>query len=663
MAASAAESFTGGGEAGALIRSTDWSRTPLGPVERWPASLIAHVRAMLHMRQPMSIFWGPELVNLYNDGFLPILGEKHPGAFGQVAREVWRDAWPVVGAQIERVLQGENVYFEEMLVPIERGSRLQDAWWNYSYSPLFDDAGATAGVLVICTEVTNEVLQRRRTEAAKREAELAREELRGVFMQAPVPMVIFTGAEHRLLLANPPYLELVAGRDVIGRTAREVFSEAEAATFVPVMDRVFRTGAPETLSEAAIERPDANAVVAQRLVDAGYHPHRDASGAIAGVLVVIHDVTRPVLQRRQLEVANRAKDEFLAMLGHELRNPLAPITTALQLIKHRGDGTLEREREVIERQVNHMTRLVDDLLDISRITRGKVRLDRQPIGVMTAIAKGIEMAEPLIEARGHHLDVRIPEHTIWVDADATRLSQVVANLLTNAARYTAPGGHIAVEARREGDAIAIEVSDDGMGISAELLPYVFDLFVQGERPLDRAAGGLGLGLALVQNLVHLHGGSVSAHSEGQGRGSRFTVRLAALSGPSASTSQQVAPAPAASRSKRVLVVDDNVDAAELMAELLKMSGHEPAVAHDGPQALRTLEHFDAAVAFLDIGLPAMDGYELASRIRARGLPIQLVALTGYGQAADLAKSRAAGFDRHLVKPVIAADALAAIESA
>ncbi len=619
---------------------------------------------MLHMRQPMSIFWGREMVNLYNDGFLPILGEKHPWAMGQPAREVWRDAWPVVGEQLERVLQGENVYFEETLVPIERAGRLHDAWWNYSYSPLFDDAGDPAGVLVICTEVTNEVLQRRSTEAAKREAELAREELYGVFMQAPVPMVILSGPEHRFVLANAPYREFIGGRDVVGKTVRQAFREEEVGHFFPIMDRVFRTGTPETLTEATLDLRDASGKLVQRLIDVGYHPHRDPNGAIAGVLVVIHDVTRPVLERRQLEIANRAKDEFLAMLGHELRNPLAPITTALQLMKLRGESALVRERDVIERQVNHMSRLVDDLLDISRITRGKVSLDKQPIPLMTAVSKAIEMAEPLFEERGHHLQVHAPETALWIHADVTRLSQVVANLLTNAARYTPPGGHIVVEARRAGADVELEVRDDGIGIGAELLPRVFDLFVQGDRPLDRPAGGLGLGLALVQSLVKLHGGSVSAHSDGKDRGSRFTLRLPALPEPSGgfAAAAQVAKAAPAPKSKRVLIVDDNVDAAELMAELLQMSGHEAAVAHDGVQALRTLEQFDAAVAFLDIGLPLMDGYELARRIRAQGRQIQLVAMTGYGQAEDLVKSRDAGFDRHLVKPVVVEDALAAVEA-
>jgi signal transduction histidine kinase len=525
MGASAADLFPGGGEAGALIRAQDWSLTPVGPPEHWPASLTAQVRAMLHMRQPMSIFWGREMVNLYNDGFLPILGEKHPSAMGQAAREVWKDAWPVVGAQLERVLQGENVYFEETLVPIVRQGRLQDAWWNYSYSPLFDDSGAPAVVLVICTEVTNEVLQ-----------------------------------------------------------------------------------------------------------------------------------------RRQLEVANHAKDHFLAMLGHELRNPLAPITTALQLMKHRADGAMARERDVIERQVSHMSRLVDDLLDVSRITSGKVRLDKRPISLATALSRAIEMAEPLIEEHGHHLEVRAPQAQLWVEADAMRLSQVVANLLTNAARYTPSNGRIALEARGETGEAVIEVTDNGIGIGPELLPHVFDLFVQGKRPLDRTEGGLGLGLALVKNLVSMHGGSVSVRSEGKDRGSCFSVRLPLVAQPGQLAPERVAPVSARSTSKRVLIVDDNVDAAELMADLLEISGHEPLVAHDGPQALRALEQFDASVAFLDIGLPVMDGYELARRIRALGRPIQLIALTGYGQPNDLAKSRAAGFDRHMVKPVVAEDALAAVES-
>ncbi|MFL5310828.1 MAG: ATP-binding protein [Myxococcales bacterium] len=370
--------------------------------------------------------------------------------------------------------------------------------------------------------------------------------------------------------------------------------------------------------------------------------------------------------REQAEAASTAKDEFLAMLGHELRNPLSPILTALELMKLRGDGRISREQDVIDRQTRHLIRLVDDLLDVSRITRGKVELRKQPVEVRDVLAKATEMASPLLEQRRHHFDVHAPPRGLRLDADEARLAQVVANLLTNAAKYTEPGGHISLIARREGDEAVIEVRDDGIGISAGLLPRVFDLFVQGRQSSDRAEGGLGIGLALVRNLVALHGGTVEARSAGLGKGSTFVVRLPALA--AARRVEAPARSPLASLrsdtgAQRILIVDDNDDARMLLGEILEQAGHEVCAAESGPAALAIVEEFAPDVAVLDVGLPAMDGYELGSRLRAllgASAPT-LVALTGYGQEADRARSEAVGFVAHLVKPLEASQLVAVID--
>ena len=364
--------------------------------------------------------------------------------------------------------------------------------------------------------------------------------------------------------------------------------------------------------------------------------------------------------RAAAETANRSKDEFLAMLGHELRNPLAPIRTAVQLMKLRGDTSSARERDVIERQVAHLGRLVDDLLDVSRVARGMISLSKQPLEAAEIIDKAVEMVTPLLTQRAQHLDVQVPRTGLRMNADPLRLAQVIANLLDNAAKYTMEGGHVWVTAAREGDLVVIKVRDDGSGITAELLPNVFDLFVQGAQSVARPEGGLGLGLALVKSFVGLHGGTVSAASEGRGRGSEFVVRMPALAAaevPAAPHAPWDAPP---SSSKRILVVDDNEDAGEMLAELLRSMGHEVQVAPDGPTALRHLRGFPAEVAILDLGLPVMDGFELARQVRAqheakpsegRGKRPRLIAVTGYGRDRDVAESRAAGFDVHLVKPV------------
>jgi signal transduction histidine kinase/ActR/RegA family two-component response regulator len=368
------------------------------------------------------------------------------------------------------------------------------------------------------------------------------------------------------------------------------------------------------------------------------------------------------------EEADRRKDEFLAMLGHELRNPLAPILTALQLMELHGDERSRRERNVIQRQAQHLTRLVDDLLDISRVTRGKAELKRERLELWLVINKAIETASPLLEQRNHRLDVHVPRTGLCVEADPVRLSQVFSNLLTNAAKYTEPGGHISVTATAEGDERVVRVEDNGCGLPPELLPTVFNLFVQGDRTLDRAQGGLGLGLALVRSLTELHRGTVSAHSDGPGKGSRFEVRLPAA----AENAQPQAPTPAATlparrrlrkSPERVLIVDDNSDAADLLGEALRDVGYEVRVVHDGPSALSVANEFQPQAALLDIGLPVMDGYELARRLREQlaGRPLRLVAVTGYGQERDKAHSERAGFDVHLVKPIELAAVLRTLE--
>ena len=355
------------------------------------------------------------------------------------------------------------------------------------------------------------------------------------------------------------------------------------------------------------------------------------------------------------EAANRAKDEFLAMLGHELRNPLAPIQTALQLMRLRSDGSAERERSVIERQVKHLTRLVDDLLDVSGIARGKVALKRERIAISDVIAKGIELASPLIEQRRHTLDVHVPRKGLLVEGDALRLAQVMSNLLANAAKYTEHGGTITVVAEPADGNVLVRVADTGIGITPDMLPRVFDLFVQERQTLERSRGGLGLGLAIVRSLVQMHGGTVSAHSEGAGRGAEFVVRLpsAAPAAAVAAATPSLAPSPDVALDVRILVVDDNDDAAEMLVEALSSRGFEVCEARDGPAAIRIAAEFKPHIALLDIGLPVMDGYELAERLRhlPDGDRLRLCAVTGYAQQADQERSRAAGFDRHFAKPL------------
>ncbi len=367
-----------------------------------------------------------------------------------------------------------------------------------------------------------------------------------------------------------------------------------------------------------------------------------------------HLYQREQAARADAEAASRAKDEFLAMLGHELRNPLAPIVTALQVMELRADRSTEDARAVVGRQVTHLVRLVDDLLDVSRITRGKIELKKEVVEATHIVAKAIELASPILEEHRHQVTVSVPA-ALPVEADPVRLAQVIANLLTNAAKYTEPGGRITVAASLDADHIDIRVRDTGIGIPPDLLPRVFDLFMQGPQSLARPEGGLGLGLTIVRSLVLLHGGSVEARSDGPGQGSEFLVRLPAID-PAALRADAAAEAAAplaVPTPRRVLIVDDNGDAADMLAEALSIAGHTTRTAGDGPSALAAAEVFRPDIALLDIGLPVMDGYELAKRLRTLpGLSaLRVVAVSGYGQDADRRRSAAAGFDAHLVKPV------------
>jgi len=369
------------------------------------------------------------------------------------------------------------------------------------------------------------------------------------------------------------------------------------------------------------------------------------------------EVAERARAERALKEADRHKDEFLAMLAHELRNPLAPMLNAVQLMRMKPvtDQQLSWSRDVIERQLAHLTRLVDDLLDVARITRGRINLSREPIELGALVARAVEIVQPLIQERGHQFTTEIPDGTLRVNADPLRLTQALGNVLGNAAKYTERQGHISLSVRRQGTEIDIRVRDNGIGIPAEVLPRIFDLFTRLDRRSDHPHSGLGIGLALVRRLLQMHDGTISAHSEGTGRGSEFVIRLPLLPETTQSVNgrQPATTADAPPVRRRILVADDNADALQTLATVLELSGHEVFSAANGSLALECAERHLPEVALLDIGMPLLDGYEVARRIRAQawGKRITLVALTGWGQESDRRRSQEAGFDSHLVKPL------------
>jgi PAS domain S-box-containing protein len=916
--------FMGGpGNVAKLMKDFDWSSSPLGDPNTWPNSLKTIVQVLLHSKTQMFLAWGKDLTFLYNDAYIDVLGEKHPKALGRPMQESWSEVWEVVSPLIEKTLAGEALRFKKHPFTIYRNGRLEQAWFDFSYTPLYGDTGQVEGILTLLSETTQTVVAEK----------LLREEterLNQLFEEAPAFTAIFKGPDHTFELANKNYRRLVGKRDLIGKTVREALPEIEGQGYYELLDQVYRTGQPSfgKRTPVSLERapnsplevryvdfilqpmqgPDgqttgifvqgndvtehvlaeeeckgiarqaekererlrailntvpvgivladangalveanethamiwggslpetesiddyskwkgwwadgsdkhgqaiaphewamakalngqqidhdlveiepfdspgtrktillsgspvydgegivAGAVIAQMDVSAqiqaenalreseekfrtianvlpqlvwsilpsGVHdfynerwfeftglskdiydskqwkkivhpddleraaqrwqhsvatgepyeieyrlfhspsneyrwalsravPIRDTSGKIVRWMGTSTDIHEQKLLAEELRLTNQRKDEFLAMLAHELRNPLAPINTAAELLKLPGaDATrVSQASETIVRQVNHMTRLVDDLLDVSRVTRGLVILNKDPTDIKSVISNAIEQGRPNLEERQHALRLCIGAENALVYGDKTRLVQVLVNILNNAAKYTPQGGDIELKLEVNAEQVEIYVSDNGNGIEPSLLPHIFDLFTQGERTPDRSQGGLGLGLALVKSIMTSHEGTVEAYSDGPGKGSTFKLCLPVLKNKNLMKEKESSQAPDVGHAKplKVMVVDDNRDAGQMLAFLLHAMGHETTVVEDGNTALIEAEKYLPQVFILDIGLPDMTGYELAKRLKENPKTRSgvYIALSGYGQDHDKESAKSAGFDHYLVKPV------------
>ncbi len=521
--------------------------------------------------------------------------------------------------------------------------------WIASQGKVFRDReNKPVRVIGVATDITN----RKRVEEAVRESER-----NFVTLAEVVPQLVWTtGPDGAIEYFNKRWF------DYTGTTpeqtlehgwTRAVHPEDRAVTWQRWQDSL-ATGRPY---EVEYRLQAANGTY-QWFLARGV-PLRDDKGRIEKWFGTCTNIDAQKRAEEALRQADRRKDEFLALLAHELRNPLAPIRNALHLLRV-GTKLKEPDRreafDVLERQIEHLVRLVDDLLDVNRITRGKIQLRKEHMALATVVARAVEGSRPLIEARRQALDIRLPPEEIILDADPVRLAQALLNLLNNAAKYTPEGGHIWLTVEPQGGEVIFRVRDNGMGIRPDMLAKIFDLFTQSERTLDRAEGGLGIGLTLVRRLTELHGGSVEAHSEGPGRGSEFVLRLPVpvlAEGKIQQQSGTVPPARLPMPARRILVVDDNQDGAKSLAKLLRLFGNEVRIAYDGHEALRLAMEYQPQVVFLDIGLPGMDGLEVCRLLRRQpGLKNTLViALTGYGQDDDRRRSYEAGFNAHLVKPV------------
>lgn len=836
---SCAAFLSGGGEMGERIRTFDWAKTSLGPLEQWPQSLRIAVRIVLTSRQPFWLGWGEELIYLYNDPYRSIVGGRHPAAMGQPVVAVWPELEDIIKPMLSAAMAGrEGTYVESQLLIMERYGYREETYYTFSYSPIPDESGENRGIICANTEDTRRVIGERqlallRDLAAKtadvrswlEACQMGLEALDSNARDMPFSMIYrvdadaqsfsLTGtsgiaANHSLAPQSVsakeqspwPLATVLETNDmVVVENLQALTSEPlptgawqeppQCAAMIPLIttgqvlngsvlivglnpfrlfDDDYRNFLNLVCRQIAASIANANAYEQERLraealaelhenqqrlhfaqlagrvgvfewlingdraVDEDpviWSPELEAlygleTGTFEGNFeawrkrvvpedadIVIQGIESYLQERRtdyydyefrvilpdgqlrwlsgqaqffydeqnqplrmigvnvniderkkaeeMLREADNRKDEFLATLAHELRNPLAPLRNGLELLKlvpeHDREST-ELAISMMERQLEQMVRLIDDLLDISRISLGRIKLHKERIELAESVRNAIETTRPLIEQMQHELIVDLPCEPIWLNADATRLAQVFSNLLNNAAKYTEPGGHIHLQivCQTNHNQAVVTIKDDGIGIPQDMLSRVFELFTQVGRSLDKSSDGLGIGLSLVKNLLEMHDGGVEARSEGPGKGSEFIVSLP-LAEPQATQSSQNSDATDGmsdeSTGYRILVVDDNRDAANSLARILKLKGNNTRTAYNGREAITVAEQFRPEVMLLDIGMPELNGYDTARHIRKQpwGHNILIVALTGWGQEEDRQQSQAAGFDFHLVKPI------------
>ena len=548
-------------------------------------------------------------------------------------------------AIIERLVRGERIEHFETVRLAKSGQRLDI---SLTISPIRDNTGR----IIAASKVARDITDRKRAQHAVQESE---ERFR--FLAETIPSIVWTAApDGTTTYVNRRWLEYS------GLTQEQ--NEDGLPELVLHPDDYERCN--NEWREALRAGKEFEIEVRNRRYDGVYRwfmtravPVRDRFGQIVSWFGVTTDIHDQKEMQEHLQEVDRRKDEFLATLAHELRNPLAPIRNSLEFLRlSNGDqAASEQAADIIGRQVNHLVRLVDDLLEVSRITRGKIELRKEPVDIVSVINSAIETSRPLIEAARHRLEVNLPSQPLMLDADAVRISQVISNLLNNAAKYTEPGGQIRLAARADAGDVVISVSDTGIGIPPEMLPKVFDMFTQVDRSLTRSQGGLGIGLTLSRSLVEMHRGRIDARSAGADRGSEFIVRLPRARQQQAADDgedlERVSDNGSKPIGRRILVVDDNIDSAESLGLWLKLLGHDVRLVHEGLASVEVARAFQPQVVVLDIGLPDIDGYEVAQRLREDPAlsRVLLIALTGYGQDEDRQRCLDAGFDEHLIKPV------------
>lgn len=639
--------LSGGGEMGQRMREYDWDNSSLGNPSDWPLGLKTAIRLLLSSAHPMFIWWGPEFIQFYNDKYRPSIGwDRHPSALGQKGKTCWEEIWPIIIPGIEKVMRGDgSVWAEDQLVPITRDEKLEDAYWTYSYDPIYEETAPNevGGVLVILTETTQNVMEKKRHQ----EAEARWKEL---FASAPAFMCVYKGSNHIYEYANARYYDLIGHRELINRSLEEVAPEVYEQGFGDLLDYIYATGQSHVGLATPVTFKDSDDIERNLFLDFVLQPIINAEGKVTGIFANGYDVTDRVVLQRSLEEQDRRKDEFLAMLAHELRNPLAPIRNASELLTQTTQyGSMSHSLgDLIKRQVVQLTRLIDDLLEVSRISQGRMELQMGPVVLDQAIKFAVESTAASVLDKKIRLVYDCDESLLLINGDFARIAQSLINLIVNATKYTEEGGKININLYLDIDHAVIDISDTGIGVEAHMLDKIFDLFMQVDNSIDRSQGGLGIGLSVVKTIIQMHGGTIAAKSPGLGQGATFSLRIPIMpyqeSGLIPHTATTLAP-------MKLLLIDDNEDATNSLAMLLNTVGHNTTVTYRGTDALEVLKSQTFDAILLDIGLPDIDGYKVAETIRANNKNIIIVAISGYGQTEDIRKALAAGFSGHLTKPV------------
>jgi len=699
----APEFLAGGGEMAERMRALQWTRTPLGPPSEWPQPLRQAVRMMLASRQPMSLWWGNSLVQLHNDACRTLLGAKHPSALGSPASSVWEEFWEMLAPRADAAIRRHEACTTPALRFLVDGhGQALESYFAMSGHAVPGEHGDFGGVLWTFNDATATVLREREMaciDTLRRELRGVRE-LREVCVRAcgalamnpqDLPFAAFYAldaarTEARLVASTgvAPASETVPEALMLGEACvwpLAAASDVDSVQRVRIEDPRFGhlpagpwDRAPREAAIVPLGTLDDGAAL---VMVAGLNPHRLFDAAFErfislarAQLVAALEASRRARAERERDLAKACaasheqeacemreldarKTEFLATLAHELRNPLAPLRNGLEVIRLSGTDAakIDKARTMMQRQLQQMVRLVDDLLDVSRVSRGKLELRAADVDLATVLKTAVEASQPLMGERGHALAANVPPERIVVHGDATRLSQVFWNLLNNAAKYTEPGGRIELHAAFEDGHALVRVKDNGIGIPPEMHARVFEIFTQVDRSLERSQGGLGIGLSIARRLVEMHGGTIEVASEGLRQGSEFTVRLPARLEAPAKPEAEARRGPV-NLGKRILIADDNPDSAETLQIMLEVMGNEVRVARDGEEAVAAAEQFRPDAILLDIGMPKLNGYDACARIRKGGAAgAMIIALTGWSQEEDKARAMQAGFDRHFTKPV------------